>query len=295
MKKLKTIFVRGISRSGGTLMTTILDAHPDVAMSYETYEHLLKPPKYTVDYIYKVIKDLSKSTLSKITGFSKISSDLTKYVLRAERSGISKKKLVRLLQEHAEEGYNLDDFNNRMLFVKKMTLEKAKAEGKTNWGTKIVSSYGRLNSIFPGCYFLFMLRDGRDIAASRKKVGNFNQTIEHIADSWCKQINKFEKFSTESNKNAFFVPYEKLAKNPEEELPKLIDKLGLPWSDRILSFHKLDLSIHRNPTGHLSGKQVKKPINTSSIDRWKTDLTGDEIDCFLSRAGTLLKKFGYEI
>lgn len=35
------IFVRGYSRSGGTLMVTILDAHPDIAMSYELYPNLL--------------------------------------------------------------------------------------------------------------------------------------------------------------------------------------------------------------------------------------------------------------
>ena len=37
------IFVRGLSRSGGTLMVTILDAHPDLAMSYELYPSLLEP------------------------------------------------------------------------------------------------------------------------------------------------------------------------------------------------------------------------------------------------------------
>ena len=31
------IFVKGISRSGGTLLVTLLDAHPDIAMQYEMY------------------------------------------------------------------------------------------------------------------------------------------------------------------------------------------------------------------------------------------------------------------
>ena len=36
------IFIRGLSRSGGTLMVTLLDAHPDIAMSYELYPQMLE-------------------------------------------------------------------------------------------------------------------------------------------------------------------------------------------------------------------------------------------------------------
>lgn len=38
---VEPIFVRGISRSGGSLTATILDAHPDISMSYEIYPRLL--------------------------------------------------------------------------------------------------------------------------------------------------------------------------------------------------------------------------------------------------------------
>lgn len=34
------IFVKGLSRGGGTLTVTLLDAHPDIAMSYEIYDHI---------------------------------------------------------------------------------------------------------------------------------------------------------------------------------------------------------------------------------------------------------------
>ena len=42
-------FVRGMSRSGGTLMATVIDAHPDVAMSYELYPQLLELDDGTAD------------------------------------------------------------------------------------------------------------------------------------------------------------------------------------------------------------------------------------------------------
>jgi len=295
---LKNFFVRGLSRSGGTLMATILDAHPEVAMSYETYEHLLTAEEnvvYDLDVILKRMKKFSLQAISDIlfSDSKRSRTSFNKFVVRAERTGIDIKTLGVLFEEHFASGKRFDSFEERMSFVQRLSTEKMKREGKKYWGAKIVSIYDQLNLLYPEAFYLFMLRDGRDIAASRKKVGDFNQTIEHVANGWCRQIRKFEDFLKKASDRAFFVPYEKLAHDPESELKALMRKLGLPWSDRLLTFHQLNLSIHRNPTGHLSGKQVKSPINTSSIGRWKMDLTGDEIERFEKTAGETLKKLGY--
>jgi hypothetical protein len=294
---MSCFFVRGLSRSGGTLMATILDAHPDVAMSYETYEHLIAPGDGTHSQLADILKKMKKDPLSilkrHLFSDSKEDANFTKFVGRAERAGIDHKTLARLFQDHFQVGLGLDSFRERMMFVERLTREKMLYEGKKYWGAKIVSTYDQLDELYPEARYLFMLRDGRDIAASRKKVGDFNQTIEHVANGWCRQIRKFEDFLKKASDRAFFVPYEKLAHDPESELKALMRKLGLPWSDRLLTFHQLNLSIHRNPTGHLSGKQVKSPINTSSIGRWKMDLTGDEIERFEKTAGETLKKLGY--
>jgi hypothetical protein len=279
-------------------MATVLDAHPDVAMSYETYEHLLTPADNRDYQLSDILEKMRKDPLRSLknflfSDFKKKNSNFVKFVGRAERADIGSETLVKLFKEHFEEGLRLESFRERMLFVERLTREKMQREGKKYWGAKIVSIYDQLDELYPEARYLFMLRDGRDIAASRKKVGDFNQTIEHIADGWCRQIKKFEKFASGSNGRAVFVPYENLAQNPEPELRKLMEKLGLPWSDRLLSFHRLNLSIHRNPTGHLSGKQVKNPINASSIGRWKRDLTWGEIARFEERAGKMLEKLGY--
>ena len=47
--------------------------------------------------------------------------------------------------------------------------------------------------------------------------------------------------------------------------------------------------------GHLSADQVNKPINTTSIGRWKRDLTATEIATFESIAGPTLRELGYEL
>jgi hypothetical protein len=168
-------------------------------------------------------------------------------------------------------------------------------EGKQHWGSKIAPVYRDLVELYPDAYILFMLRDGRDIAASRKNVGDFNQSIEEVALSWCNQIKKFQQWADEAGGRARIVSYEKLTADPQGELQGIMAFLDLPWDDTVMSFHDQDLTIYRNPAGHLSADQIQKPIFASSVHRWKRDLTGAEIDVFESIAGDTLEDFGYEV
>jgi hypothetical protein len=287
------IFVRGLSRSGGTLMTTILDAHPEIAMGYELYEHLLEPFAGSATSIIDLTGILNTYLGSSVLKKDPQAKGFLRFVARAERSGLSKQNLIHLLEMHAAEGHDFKSVNGRLLFVQRVVREKASLENKRIWGAKIASNYMEIDSTFTEAIYLFMLRDGRDITASRKKVGDFKQSVAEIAKAWKNQITKFEKFAARSGGRAIFVPYEKMAHEPESELRILMKKMGLPWSDRTLSFHELNLSIHRNSTGHLSGEQVKKPISTTSIGRWKHDLTCEEVTQFEEHAGDLLDKLGY--
>jgi len=274
-------------------MATILDAHPDVAMGYEMYQHLLAPPEGRVSYASELLRELQMGGKRVLPAKDTPHRDFAVFSARANRSGVAGQQLVALLEQHVDEGRDFADIGDRMMFVKRVVETKGRAEGKSIWGTKISSNYAELSRIFPDSRFLFMLRDGRDVAASRKMVGQFNQSMAQVAEGWTKQIVKFERFAARACERAILVPYEKLACNPEAEMRHLMEKLGLTWSDRLLAFHALNLSIHRSPTGHLSGQQVKTPIGTRSIGRWKKDLTADEVREFEAQAGETLARLGY--
>ena len=131
---MSSFFVRGLSRSGGTLMATVLDAHPDVAMSYETYEHLLVPD----DKEYRlgdILTKMRNDPLTSLKGFlfsnnSKSDSNFKKFVGRAERAGIDKKALSKLFGEHFESGLRLDTFADRMRLVERLTKKKMQRDRK---------------------------------------------------------------------------------------------------------------------------------------------------------------------
>jgi tetratricopeptide (TPR) repeat protein len=60
------------------------------------------------------------------------------------------------------------------------------------------------------------------------------------------------------------VQYEKLASDPENEARRIIDFIGLPWEDQCLKFYERKTTVRT-----FSTQQVRQPVNTSSIDRWR--------------------------
>ncbi len=60
------------------------------------------------------------------------------------------------------------------------------------------------------------------------------------------------------------VQYEELVANQASESRRLIDYCGLPWDDRCLEYYKND-----RPVQTMSSWQVRQPIYTDSIRRWK--------------------------
>lgn len=60
------------------------------------------------------------------------------------------------------------------------------------------------------------------------------------------------------------VEYENLIVNQEEVSRDLIEHVGLDWDSRCLEFHK-----NKRPVDTASSDQVRRPIYSTSVDRWK--------------------------
>ena len=60
------------------------------------------------------------------------------------------------------------------------------------------------------------------------------------------------------------VRYEDVVADLEQQARRIIGYCGLPWDDRCLSFHETD-----RPVRTASSTQVRQPIYTSAIGRWR--------------------------
>src|SRR5258708_14818057 len=60
------------------------------------------------------------------------------------------------------------------------------------------------------------------------------------------------------------VQYEDLVASPESKIREMLAFAGLDWDERCLSFHETNRTVRT-----ASNWQVRKPLSTSSIGRWR--------------------------
>lgn len=286
---LGPIFVRGLSRSGGTLMCTVLDAHPDISMSYELYPNLLEldepvdlralAAKYRKCWINR---DIIRVSPNKRFGT---------FVVRCERSGLSAVDVAGFLEKLVEEGQDLTSLEGRLRLIEMCGLEKMNRDGKSRWGMKCNNAFEEYLTRWPNACFLGMLRDGRDVLASQLNTGDFKKTPAEVADGWVKTQRRFAALVEDPAVNAYTVRYERLTQEPEAELRAVCEAIRVPFSETMLRHNESELTIFK--ASHLSRDRVVRSIDTTMIGRWKRDLSAQQLEEFVQNVGEDLKRFGY--
>lgn len=128
---------------------------------------------------------------------------------------------------------------------------------------------GLIAVLFPNARIIHCRRDAIDNCLSCF-VLQFNKAHSYSADLETLGLyyREYDRLMCHWNKvlpgRIFENRYETLIENQEEQSRRLIDHLGLPWADDCLRFFDRDGSVNT-----YSNWQVRQPIYTSSVKRWK--------------------------
>lgn len=306
------IFVRGVSRSGGTLLVTLLDANPDIAMSYEIYPTLLAGKRKQTSTVFEKAEyqgpstdqietpvDLDHLIATLQTGdtYRKVAQniedrDLKTFVVRCDRGGVPLEQLISLVKQHQKRSLDFSTLEGQMRFMEACCIAKMQRQGKKRWGLKCSSKFEDYLTLWPDAYFINIIRDGRDVLASQLNTGSFSSTPEEVGLAWSNTHQKFHQLAQRQDVNAYELLYEDLARNPELEVPKLCEFLNVPFDKGMLNFHQQDLTIYK--ANHLSMDRISKPIDTTKIGRWKKELTSEQLAGFYAEANETMTLFGYD-
>jgi hypothetical protein len=286
------IFVRGLSRSGGTLMVTMLDAHPAIAMSYELYPNLLAledPSPAGVEAEIRCLKPKKGRQFAAEVANPRFKTFLN----RTARGGMSPEAVEAALRSHLAGHGGFETAGQRLRFVERCALAKCEAENKGRWGTKLlIGDFADFDEMFPGTQIVNVVRDGRDVLASQLNTGSFEGEPAKLGRSWASNHRKFRRLMERLPEQAHEVSYERLVREPEATLRDLCANLAIPYADEMVRYHELDLTLFK--ASHLSLERVMKPPDATSIGRWKRDLDADQLRAFLDAAGEAMDEFGYE-
>lgn len=262
------IIIGGCGRSGTTLMRVILDSHSQIACGPES--NVFPSPN------------------------------------RLNPGSPGAEKLAKKFEISAEEmAHLLRSSSTRAEFADRFFDAYRRHAGKPLWADKTPRNIQVMPYIlehFPKARFVHVIRDGRDVVCSLRthprhrvidgeivKLDTWNP-IEDCVGRWVKDVG--DGLVYRGDPRYYELKYEDLVTETEPTLRGLFEFLELPWEPAVMAFHEVQ-SASRDPVKFAQNPEATKPLQRSSIGRWRKDLNEEDLAYVLRRAGPLLRTLGY--
>lgn len=270
------VFIVGTQRSGTTLLRLMLNSHSKIAIPEEGtfWMPLLRRSKGKID---------RKIKSSELKNYFKYIQNNTQFKLW----GIDPQAAFDEIRR--EEGCTLAELMSKLYDC------YASTHNKTIWGDKTPSFFRMisiLSKLFPSARFIHLLRDGRDVYLSLRRMDSSKNNIGVAALEWSYKIQKAQKdLSSLDPRKVLEIRYEDLVGKPDEELKKICHFLELEYES--------NMSTYWQTSSHFIGAHhsnlIFKPITQSSVGRWKKELKCQELKVFEWFTGSTLESWGYQL
>jgi hypothetical protein len=151
-----------------------------------------------------------------------------------------------------------------------------------------------LENNFQKPFYIYLYRDGRDVANSFKNCLVGEKHVYYIAKQWkIEQDLAFQSLQFIDSERIVIIKYEELISNPKVILESVFFKLGLKWEDEFLNFYTSNEARRTANSGEMWAK-LTEPIDSNNSDKYKTSLTKEEILIFESVTFDTLNRLGYK-
>lgn len=292
------IFLGGENRSGTTLLSVILDSHPDLRIAPEID---FTEPVNLGPHILEAC-DFMDENPAILIGATKDSIPLKWYdgihfVAQCERSGLCREAIrSQIVDVMKRRRSNLLDLDDRCFLIESLGEYLREKAGKQRWGIKLqrkIKDVARYSAIWPRAHFIHIIRDGRDLSASHlKTVPDWGyKSVAEAAKGWLEIVGEAHRMAP--RERYLEIKYEELVLNPQTVLRQIVDFLGLPWSEAPLRHTEQHHALNDNPWGHPAAEAVSKPLYTDRSGRYMKDLSPAQIKEFEKIAGDELQRLGY--
>ena len=287
--------VCGMSRSGTTLLVTMLDSHEDISMGYEMLPAGIDDLGGAASSIEQCLEGLGENATAKEVGSwlnQQNMEHLGKFVQQAGRAAVSPKELPDIICRVASSVDPSDKLAVRYALSVAVVAHKRKNENTNISGFKLnAPSVDAFDKFGTGdTRYLFVLRDPRDIYASHK-ANNFGRDIDHVCRAWNQYLQKFQAFAANHPKRTMLVRYEDVVRRIDEYVVSIGAFLGLEDPSPMRNFFASKASVHQ--AGHVNADDLGKDVFDKSIGRWSSDLSKTEVNEIESQCATLMRGHGY--
>ena len=270
------VFLFGMDRSGTTLMSMMVGAHPDIAV-----------PLATTGMWYDFHRRLEHfNQLENVSDTHRLVDEIATHErIRLWRTPLD---LDRIKSET-----RVGDFGS---VVAAFHMEYARQHGKPRWGNIDIATLDNMhlvNKWFPTARFVHIIRDGRDVALSNQTMPYGNGNIAECAEAWVKRVGTNLRMGDILGPERYLAfRYESLIAEPGETLSRICRFLGLTFSADMLAYG--DTVDDRVPQEkQWLWPELKSPPQLSKVRRWEKEMTENQRIVFEWRASDLLQELGY--
>lgn len=144
-------------------------------------------------------------------------------------------------------------------------------------------------------FYIYLYRDGRDVALSFKNAIVGEKHMYAIAQAWKNDQEACLALQRRTPPARFLcVDYETLTAEPQQVMKSVCDFLRLPYTDRVLEYYKSRESEHTAVAGRMWAN-VTRPVLKNNTRKFVGALTPEEIAVFEAVVGDTLQSLGYSL
>jgi len=274
----KIFFIAGTEKSGTTWLQMLLDQHPQAVCKGEGQlaTRLWPALRRALDEYSSFIGELNQKVFKEIDHFPVFHEDSVRAIQAFSAS--------LLLSEYGDD--------DRILAIG----EKTPGHLRT---------LDRLKVIFPEAKFVFIYRDGRDIAVSgwyhMKRQHGEDQAeplpayAKRVASIWRNDYEKVIAFAARHPNDCVQVRYEDLHENPVPELVRILDFLGLDNSTDVVMQSLNACNFDKLAGGRQRGQEnLQSHFRKGIVGDWRNHFDHETWTIFDAEAGELLATLGYQ-
>jgi hypothetical protein len=172
----------------------------------------------------------------------------------------------------------------------------AERKGKRRWGDKRPRYSGYMEAIFqlfPDAQFVNVVRDPRAAVASQVAI-DFNEVRDELACSlanWETAVRRVDLSAERLRPDQLLdVRYEDLVRDPRGTLERICDFAGLRDGDAVEEMIARERRGNFNPGWH---DRLAEPISDVAIEGWRQRLEPAEVALIEHATGSYFERFGY--
>ena len=288
----KLVLIGGLSRSGTTLLSAALDAHPRISAGAEL--------------IPAAVPDLARlraalvETLTEDPDFSvagralraRLDAAQGSFVARCYRAGATPEDLLDTLDAAIAQGRTeATAFPDRFALAAAV-IGRRRAREATECGSFKINTPSLVPVLesYPGATVVFMLRHPAAVVASHLR-NDFGKTPEAICDAWLNYLVSFARAKARFPDRVAALRYEDLVADPRAALTEIFRILPVAMDESVLRYHEGDTRILSSR--HPNTEQLRggfQPAGTSAPG----DLDPAVASLVAERCGTAMAEWDYE-